>query len=68
MTNYKQFGDRPSVTVYVTEKDDIRRHHNEVTVNWSCCGAVDLKEAAKFLNSFRRALNYARREAKRLKA
>lgn len=57
------------VEVFVWEKVPLRSQsflRDKVEVNWSCVGAVPIEEAHKFLNHFRQALNYARKEAKRL--
>lgn len=62
----KQFGDGPMVEVFVLEKARHVAPRDKVEVNWSCVGAVPIDEAHKFLNHFRQALNFARKEAKRL--
>lgn len=54
------------VEVFVWEEAYKVAPRDKVEVNWSCVGAVPIEEAHKFLNHFRQALNYARKEAKRL--
>ena len=65
MTKYKQFGDRPSITVMVTEKD-LMDSKNEVLVNWSTCGALPVKQAREFYNHMAEALEFARHESLRI--
>jgi hypothetical protein len=67
MTKYKQFGDCPSITVIVTEKD-MMDSKNEVQINWSTCGALPVKQARDFYNQMDEALEFARHESLRLAA
>ena len=67
MMHATEFGSSPSVTVLVTEKDDILDSKSEVRINWSTCGALPLKDAHRFHLAMRRAINFARKESRRLK-
>lgn len=72
MLTQKQFGklfeDGGAVTVY-TRNDPVRLYSQLnacVEINWPA-GNHTIQNAEKFLANFRKALAYARKEAKRLK-